>query len=234
MCPYVSSVVFAVICIDEAGEAEPEESQEALAAVLPTLDTSPLGMLILARTAGKYRTGNLLWDALEIGRAGSGGILEFALPDDVDVSLFRDWVTTVPLLEQAHPGIGTLTDLTRLRRNWEMMKASTDPSHFAAEYGGVWGNRSGGGGMFSADQLASLYLPVKALPDPPKRFALAVAATDSHAAIVAAWREEGEGRLLVLRHGEGRDWLPSAARDLARRHRVPVVIDPQRIRSCRT
>ena len=99
------------------------------------------GMLILAGTAGKYRTGNLLWDALEIGRAGHGGILEYALPDDVDVSLFREWDTTVPLLEQAHPGIGTLTDLTRLRRNWEMMKASTDPGHFAAEYGGVWGNR---------------------------------------------------------------------------------------------
>jgi hypothetical protein len=218
---------FDVICIDEAGEAEPDLSAEALAAVLPTLDTSPLGMLILAGTAGKYRTGNLLWDALESGRAGRGGILEYALPHDVDVSLLREWETAVPLLEQAHPGIGTLTDLDRLRRNWEMMKAATDPAHFAAEYCGVWGNRSGGGGMFSADQLASLYLPVAALPTPPKSFALAVAATDSHAAIVAAWREQGEGRLLVIKHGEGRDWLPSAARDLAKRYRVPVVIDPQ-------
>jgi hypothetical protein len=218
---------FDIVCIDEAGEAEPEESETALAAVLPTMDTSSLGMLILAGTAGEYRVGNMLWDELEEGRAGRSGILEYAMPDDTDTRLLRDWSTAVPLLEAAHPGIGTLTTLERIQRNWTKMKANVDPSLFAAEYGGIWGNRSGAGGLFTADQLAGLYLQADRLPDPPRRFALAASASDTHGSIVAAWREDGEGRLLVLAHRPGRAWLPIVARDLSRRYRVPVVVDPQ-------
>jgi hypothetical protein len=218
---------FDIVCIDEAGESQPDESEDALAAVLPTLGTSELGMLILAGTAGQYRVGNMLWDVLEMGRAGAGGILEYAMPDDTDVGLLRDWATAVPLLERWHPGIGTLTTLDRLHRDWLLMKASADPSHFAAEYGGIWGNRSGAGGLFTADQLAGLYLHADRLPEPPRRFALAASASDTHGSIVAAWREDGEGRLLVLAHRPGRAWLPIVARDFSRRYRVPVVVDPQ-------
>jgi hypothetical protein len=55
---------FDIIVIDEAGEAAPEFKDEVLPAALPTMDTSSIGMLILMGTAGHYRAGNLLWDAL--------------------------------------------------------------------------------------------------------------------------------------------------------------------------
>jgi hypothetical protein len=118
--------------------------------------------------------------------------------------------------------VGTLTTLEKLKRNYSLLT----PEMFAREYLGLWGDKGAAGGMFSADQLANLYLPTKALPDPPKSFALAVAASEKHAAIVAAWREDGQGRLLVIRHGAGRAWLPMEARNLARRYRVPIVLDP--------
>jgi hypothetical protein len=211
---------FDIIIVDEAGEAQPDVHEHLLPAMLPTLDTSDLGMLILMGTAGEYTTGNLLYDALHDEGAA---VVDYSLGDAVDVAALAEWPYVAKMLKQHHPGIGTLTTLDRIKRNWALLK----PDKFAREYLGVWGDKGGAGGLFSADDWASLYIAADRLPSPPKRFALAVAATETHASIVAAWREEGEGRLLVLAHRPRRSWLPAAARDIARRYRMPIVVDPK-------
>jgi hypothetical protein len=210
---------FDIIIVDESGEADPDIGENLLPALLPTLDTSDIGMLVLMGTAGDYRDGNLLWTALH---DPDSSVVDHSLGDGVDMSRMTDWDYVSAMLEAHHPGIGTLTTLEKIKRNWTILS----PEKFAREYLGVWGTLGGDGGVFSADTIASLYLPADQLPSPPRRFALAVAATDQAASIVAAWREDGEGRLLVIRHGEGRAWLPIVARDLARKYRVPVVVDP--------
>jgi hypothetical protein len=170
-------------------------------------------------TAGEYRDGNLLWDALH---DEDSAVVDHSLGDDIDMERMTDWAYVSAMLEAHHPGVGTLTTVDKLKRNWALL----GPEQFAREYLGVWGTAGGAGGAFTADEWHGAFLAGD-LPTPPRRFALAVAATETHAAIVAAWRDEGEGRLLLLDHRPGRAWLPIAVRDLSRRYRVPVVIDPR-------
>jgi hypothetical protein len=160
-----------------------------------------------------------LWDALH---DEDSAVVDHSLGDDIDMERMSDWDYVSAMLEAHHPGVGTLTTIEKLKRNWALL----GPEQFAREYLGVWGTAGGAGGVFTADEWHGAFLAGD-LPTPPRRFALAVAATETHAAIVAAWRDEGEGRLLLLDHRPGRAWLPLAARDLARRYRVPVVIDPK-------
>ena len=212
---------FDIIVIDEAGEAKPEFKDEVMPAALPTMDTSDVAMLILMGTAGAYRRGNLLWDALSDPDAA---VVDHSGGDDIDVEQLSDWEYTAAMLQAYHPGVASgLTTLEKLKRNWSLLK----PEKFAREYLGVWGDAGGEGGAFSEDAWHNLFLD-EPLPAPPRRFALAVAASDDFGAIVAAWRaDDGEARILLLDHREGRAWLPLAARDLARRYRVPVVCDPR-------
>jgi hypothetical protein len=212
-----------VVVIDEAGEGKPEKSEELLAAALPTLATSWLGMLIVTGTAGEYRTGNLLWDSLQSAQAGDAASVDYSLGDEIDMERLDDWDYTAAMLQKYHPSVGNLITLEHLKLSWRMM----DRRLFAREYLGLWGDASGDGGLFSEDAWANLQL-LDPLPDPPKRFALGVAASEDNASIVAAWRDShGEARLVLLDHREGRAWLPAVARDLARRYRVPVVLDPR-------
>jgi hypothetical protein len=178
-------------------------------------------MVIVMGTAGEYRAGNLLWDALHDPDAS---VVDHSGGDFIDVERLSDWGYASTMLEMHHVGLRSgLTTHARLKRNWSLLT----PERFAREYLGVWGTAGGEGGEFTADQWAALYLPGE-LPDPPRRFALGVAASDDAAAIVAAWREnDGSARLLLIDSRASRTWLPGAARDLARRYRVPVVLDPR-------
>jgi hypothetical protein len=212
---------FDIIVVDEAGAAPPEFKDEVLPAALPTLDTSSIGMIILMGTAGEYREGNLLWDALHDSDAS---IVDHSGGDDIDVPRLADWDYAAAMLKAHHVGLTSgLTTLEALKRNWGLLT----PERFAREYLGVWGNAGGEGGLFSSDQWTAGLL-LEPLPTPPKRFALGVAASDDAAAIVAAWRDEhGQARIVQLDGRAGRAWLPSAARDISKRHRVPVVLDPR-------
>lgn len=214
------SKAFDIVIVDEGQASTGDGSQELLTGMLATLDTSWLSMLVVMGTAGDVREGSLLWDALHDPDAAT---VDYTSEDDIDVDRLEDWEYVRVLLEARHPGVmGGLTTAERVKRNWNLLKPK---ERFAREYLSLWGNLGGEGGEVAADHWASLYLPVEDFPAPPRRFALAVAATEESAAIVAAWREDGEGRLLVLDHREGRAWLPVRARDLARRYRVPVVVD---------
>jgi hypothetical protein len=210
---------FDIIIVDEAGAADAELVEQLLGAALPTLDTSELGMFILMGTAGEYRAGNLLWDALH---DEDTAVVDHGAGDLIELERMGDWAYVRGMLEQHHPGVGTLTTVERLKRNWSLLGAEK----FAREYFNLWGDKGNAHGVFKRDEWDGLYLPGD-LPTPPRRFALAVAATEQSGSIVAAWREDGEARLLVLDGRAGRAWLPTAARDLARRYRVPVVVDPR-------
>lgn len=55
---------FDLLYLDEAGEPnDVEQVREVMGAALPTLDTRPDAQLVILGTAGRYREGNLLWDA---------------------------------------------------------------------------------------------------------------------------------------------------------------------------
>lgn len=208
---------FDIIIIDESGEADESIKDDFLPAALPTLDTSDFGMTILMGTAGDFQEGNLLWDALHDEDAAK---VDYSGGGDIDVPRLADWEYAKAMLLKYHPGIGTLTTLEKIKPKWALLK----PEKFAREYLGVWGTGNAAAGIFPADQWNALAL-LGDLPAPPRRFALAVAATEQSASIVAAWREDGEGRLLLLQHFEGRARLPIAARDLSRKYRVPVILD---------
>jgi hypothetical protein len=210
---------FDIIIMDEGGEADPGTVDDLMPAMLPTLDTSDIGMFIVMGTAGEYRAGNLLWDMLADPEVAA---VNFSAGDDIDVAQLANWDYAEAMLDLYHPGIGTLTTAAKVKKSWKNLT----PDKFAREYLGVWGDKGNSAGVFSAEQWAALWLPGD-LPNPPRRFALAASATEQSASIVAAWREDGEARLLVLDRRSGRAWLPTTACDLARRYRVPIVVDPR-------
>lgn len=214
------SKAFDIVIVDEGQEGTGEGIEALLEGMLATLDTSWLGMLVVMGTAGDVRAGSLLWDSLHDPDAA---VVDYTSEDDIEADRLTDWEYVAGLLEQRHPGVVSgMTTTARLKRNWVLLK----PLKFAREYLSLWGSLGGEGGLFSIDQVAALRLEGE-FPEPPRRFALAVSASERSAAIVAAWRENGEGRLLLLEHRAGRAWLPLRARELSKKYHVPVVLDPQ-------
>jgi hypothetical protein len=210
---------FDIVIVDESGHADPSVPDELLPALLPTLDTSELGMLIVMGTAGEYRDGNLLWDTLHDPDAE---VVDYSAEDGaIDIERLADWDYARQMLEAYHPGVGTLTTVDRLKRNWTLLK----PERFAREYLSVWGRAGGDGGLFDAALLADAALEGD-LPAPPQRFALAMHCdSQGRWALVAAWREDDEGRVLLLDFGERMPLGCQRARDIARKYRVPIALD---------
>lgn len=214
---------FDVIVIDEGQDADVNTSDDLTAAILPTMDTKPDAQLIVAGTAGLQRNGNMLWHQLERGRAGDGGILEYSA-GDLTVDQYAEWEQVAPLLEKHHPGVGTLTRLDLLRPNFERM---ADKSRFAGEYLGVWGNEGSSVGVFDPAAWEGCSVDSVLLPSPPERFALAFACSPNQgsAAIVAAWREDDTGHLLLIDHRPGTTWLSGRVAELSQRYKMPVAFD---------
>jgi hypothetical protein len=210
------------VIIDEAGEPDAAKVDDINGAALPTLDTRPHGQYIAAGTAGDYRKGNLLWDTLESGRAGLAGILEYAFPDGTTVDDIATWEQALPLVLASHPGIGNLTTLDAVRTNFERFKRQ----RFLREYGNVFGDTGNTTGLFKPDAWNRLELGGE-FPPPPAHFGLAIAVTPGQdsAAIGAAWREDGQARLLLLDRRDGVQWLVPAVLELAGRTRATIVHD---------
>lgn len=216
---------FDLVVLDEAGEPEPEKVEDALAAGLPTLDTrGPEAQLVVAGTAGSYRDGNLLWDMLELGRAGEAGIAEFAAPESTSLDDLETWDLAAPIVSAAHPGVNTLTTLESIRDNWKTMK----PERFMAEYLSIFGIGSGVGGIIKPDVWGKLADTGPIPASPPARFQMAIAVhrDQTAASIVAAWRDpKHRAHMLVLAHDRGTSWVAGKAYDLAVKYKVPVVHD---------
>jgi hypothetical protein len=210
---------FDAVVLDEAQVHDPEASEDLLGAILPTFDTRPGAQLIVAGTTGEHRSG-MLWATLEDGRRGRAdtGVVEYGAGDSVTEEEHGD----PEVWQRSHPGIGNLTPLTVIRRNFEKLPRA----QFLREYLGVW--PAGGAGRFlNPQRWAESAIPGE-LPAPPDHFSVAfqVHPDGLSASIVAAWRDsQGNAHIGILDHRPGTEWLAPAALSIARKHRTPLVHD---------
>jgi hypothetical protein len=215
-----------VIIIDEAGEADPDQGEDLMSGALPTMDTRPGAQMVIMGTAGRFRKGNLLWDQLEEGRQGHGGILEFSAPDVLTAEDVDEWEKVKLILAAAHPGVASgLTTMDGLESRYRKMKRDL----FMAEYASIFGDTGGGGSVISPAKWTQAEVPfVMTYPDPPERFTLSIAVTAglTAGAIMAAWRDkDGIAHVLVLEHHDGIRWMAPRAAELSRKYRTPIVHD---------
>lgn len=218
------SDAFDCILIDEAGEASAALTEDLITGALPTFDTRPHAQLIVAGTAAKFRTGNLLWDTLEDGRKGGTGtgIVEYAAPDYTTVDDLETWEQALPIVRAAHPGIGTLTTEKAIERNYNRLPRK----QFMREYLSVFEDVGATTGIIRPEAWKRAEL-LADVPPPPEHFALAISASPNQASasIVAAWRVDGRAHVVVLEHRDGVAWLAPQAAELARKYDVPIVHD---------
>jgi hypothetical protein len=218
------SEAFDIIAMDEAGEGDPELVKDLIGAALPTMDTRPGAMLVVAGTAGKFRDGNLLYDSLAEARKGGRrtALLEYAVPDSTDAILFEDWETTAPLVLASHPGVGVSVQLEDIEDTYRRL---TDRAQFAREYLGVFGIVGGASFINPKDWEAAAFEGDR--PDLPDHFGLAfsVAHNQTSAAICAAWRVDGVAHIALLEHGPGVDWVSTKALTISRKYRTPITYD---------
>lgn len=202
-----------LIILDEAQEHAADTSAELVGAILPTMDTRPGAVLVVAGTAGERRSG-IFWDTLEEGRrkiAGTG-IIEFAAPENTSPEEAADPATW----QASHPGIGTLTDLDTIKQRYEKLPFP----QFAREYLGLW----------PEDYSQSAIDPqlwrdaVSDMVAKPEQFALAydVAPDGSTACIAAAWRVGEVAYVEIIEHKLGTTWLTPRLCELAKRYRAII------------
>lgn len=214
-----------LIILDEGQETSDQETaDELLGGIAPTMDTVPEAQLIIAGTAGKHRTG-LLWSALVKGRAGEWGILEYAAPDQAaPVVIDPSNPDEVKLNEQtvldAHPGIGTLTDLRTINKRFKNLSLMD----FQREYLGQWPADP----TATAIDLEAWGSGLRPTTPRPKRVALAfdVAPDDSCSALACAWRDDqGVAHVEVLAFRAGVSWLAAETYRVARLANGAVAYD---------
>jgi len=183
---------------DEAGELNPDQSEDLVAGAFPLMDTRDLGQIIISGTPGLVRAG-VFWDALQRGRKEPDvyGITDFCAAETDDICDEAVWWVT-------HPGLACgLTRIEKLRRNLEKL----GPAKFAQEYLCVW----------APDSTQSAISPeawADALEDPRpfdgQDFDLTF---DCHihglyASLIATWVDEaGEPWGQVMDFRPGTEWL---------------------------
>jgi len=213
---------FDLIIIDEAGEADAEQADDILAAALPTMDTRPGAQIVFAGTANL--AGSLLHRALEDGRGGRGGIVEYAVHPDLDLEEVESWERARPFVLATHPGVAAgLTTLDAIEDNY----AALTVERFAAEYLGRFVEFGQTVRLFDPQRWAETGVDGE-LPAPPERFSLAFACHPDGAStsIVAAWRDdEGRAVPMLLERIPGIDRAAPLLLRYARKYRVPISYD---------
>lgn len=204
-----------VLILDEAQEA----SDEALAALLPTVSASSNPQLILTGTPpGPKVNGEVFTRMRRAGLAGDERRLcwlEWSCPADADLDDRGSWA-------RANPNLG-------VRLHHETIadeRATMDDETFARERLGVWDEDAAG--VF--DLAAWADLDVGAEPDRPSPVALAVVVSSdrkwAHIAL-AGTRSDGKRHLQVVASGRGTNWV---AERVAALHAswlpVGVAVDP--------
>lgn len=217
------------IIVDEAGSADAEMTADLLAGAVATQDTRPGAQFTVTGTAPKFRTGNLLWDTLEKGRAATAGIaiLEYSVEQDVTVEDIttdskKDWAKFEPLILSAHPNIGRVTSLARMQVSFEAVPIED----VLTDYLGVAGE-DGQTNFINMVNWRAHGIDGD-LPDVPDNFALALSVNNAGncASIMAVWRDSKKRVCIgVLDNRVGTEWVDARARALARKYRTPIVYD---------
>jgi hypothetical protein len=222
--------------VDEGQEVrDPDDAADLLAGVLPTFDTNSINgktdaQLVVAGTADEAV--GLLWDVLESGRAGKAGIIEYAADPATRIHHEDDDPEELPgssadpaVWLTAHPGIGNLTPISAIRRNFDTLR----PEVFASEYLGLWKNESRNTFLDPVKWAAgAIEGPV---PAPPARFGLGMSVhrDQTFSAICAAWRDEdGNAVIAILDHRKGVNWVVERASYFSNKYKVPITHDPMR------
>jgi hypothetical protein len=183
---------------DEAGELDPEKSEDLVAGAFPLMDTRPLGQIIISGTPGLVRAG-VFWDSLARGRKDSKayGIVDFCALESDDVHDEAVWWVT-------HPGLACgLTTIEKLRRNLEKL----GPAKFAQEYLCVWAPDSASSAISPEEWADAMVDPA---PFDGQDFDLTF---DCHihglyASLIATWIDaDGEPHGQVMDYRPGTDWL---------------------------
>lgn len=212
--------------VDEGQEFDDLTGKSLLGAILPTFDTrDEMSQLIVMGTAGEAQSG-LLWDVLELGREGKAGIVEYAAnpftPDAEEGEPIEDTTSDPEVWQRAHPGVGNLTPLKAVQRNFDTLSLEA----FKREYLGLWPAGSASRFINPTDWLACKV--GGDLPELPAQWALgfAIHPEGKFSSIVAAWRDEnGLAHLSVLDSREGTRWVSTSLGNMYRKHKKPLVYD---------
>jgi hypothetical protein len=202
--------------IDEAQEVGPQDGDDLLAAILPLQDTKEGAMLIISGTAGPSRVG-LFWDFLKRGRAGDEnvGILDYAAPESTPWEDITTEAVAMALLVLCHPGIGTLTTMDKMLKNYRSM----GKPQWAQEYLSIWPESFGVTAIPSDLWERAGLEKMKARP-PRIAFAWDTSPGGGASAIVAAWRDSrGIAYIEVVEHRQGTVWLPKRGQELSKTYR---------------
>ncbi|WP_157001444.1 hypothetical protein [Agromyces laixinhei] len=206
--------------VDEFQEVDPEDGADLLAGIIPLQDTRDEAALIVSGTAGEVRVGPF-WERVERIRKGDpdiGGV-DYCAPEETPWEIVEDEESAMQLLKRIHPGIGTLTTETKMRKNWRKM----DKPKWAREYLSLWPETFGVRAVPAekwADAVASRR------PPKPARvaFGLAIKPGGGVAAIAAAWRNaRGEAYVEIIEHRSGTDWLPERCAELTTTYRGSTI-----------
>ncbi|MGW5239490.1 hypothetical protein ACWEOW_11205 [Monashia sp. NPDC004114] len=198
--------------LDEGQEVDETDSADLIGSLLPTFNTRDDAQLTVSGTAGAVRSG-LLWEAMEKGRSGLWGILEYAAPEGSDVDDETVWLATYP-----GPAAGSKDTLTLLRE----MRSEMTAEMFGREYLGLWPMDTTRGAF---DLDAWQRLGRELAQQQPQRFGFAFDVTPDgkRTAVMAAWRNDaGEVWVEVMQENSGRDWAVDFIGQLARKYRLPV------------
>lgn len=212
--------------IDEGQEFEDASGKALLGAIMPTFDTrDEMSQLIVMGTAGEDQSG-LLWDVLEMGREGKAGIVEYAAnpftPDHEEGEPIEGTTSDPAVWQQAHPGIGNLTPLKAVQRNFDTLSLEA----FKREYLGLW--PAGSASRFINPTDWDACKVGGDLPELPTHWTLgfAVHPEQRYASIVAAWRDEkGLAHIGVLDSREGVRWIAASLSGYYKKHRKAIVYD---------
>ncbi|WP_144719252.1 hypothetical protein [Agrococcus jejuensis] len=233
------SEAFDLIIIDEGGEASVALTSVLLQSAGPTMDTRPDAQLIIAGTPADFRAGNLLWDALEQGKADIDadraevldddesilhGIVKYGIREELTVEDVETWDLVRPLVERGHPGVGTLTTMRAIKQNYDRIGGE----RFAQEYLGQFGRDATTAGIINPGKWNGAEVDGDLETVRPDHFALGVAVSfdQSFSAIGIAWRVDGVAHVGLVAYERGSDWLVERVNGIAAKYpRAPIVYD---------
>jgi hypothetical protein len=206
--------------LDEFQEVDPDVGGDLLAGIVPLQDTKPESMLVVSGTAGEVRVGPF-WehvDRLRRGDPDMGGV-DFAADEGTPWEVLEDEDAAMLLLASVHPGVGTLTTLEKMRKNWRKLPRP----QWAREYLSMWPETFGTRAI-PAEQWADC-VAGRRVPIPPRvAFGMAIKPGGGVAAIAAAWRNaKGQAYVEIIEHRSGTAWLPDVTGKLTAAHRGSTI-----------
>ncbi len=200
-----------LVMLDEAFAHDEQLGNDLMGAIGPAQITVRSRQLWIVSTAGTAES-VFLHRWIEAGRAGAEGValIDYGVPDDVDVYDSRLWPTWHPGMDEL-PGGGQLVTADALRTEAERLPRS--------EFTRAYGNRRTrtASHLIAAEAWDKLTGTVgqPATDDAPV-FAWDVMDDRSTAALVAVWRHGGTVQAAVVRTGPGMGWVADAVTELHR------------------